>query len=206
MNGEDKKGKRGLVLALLLAFLLVIGGLAYYLSPPERGVKAMVQSLLGKGEEAPVLNMSITRDLGAVKARGEGLPGFDIDRDGEADYLTQGFGYYKGIYGSGGFEYLGGELELEEFGVNISLPAMKLEPDELIESSVGSVVSFAGENGSVSVTVSYKTLGPALTTYNLFIQQAGGESYYIIDRIDRNGSGVIEEREVNLPGHVVFRE
>jgi hypothetical protein len=163
------------------------------------------------GDATPqdAVNMSIVKDLGAVTIRGDGLPGYDINRDGEADYLSKGFGYYRNIYKAGGFDYGPGEIVLEEFGITLNLPALRFGAEDIRESSIGSVVSFnaKGQNSSLSIGVILKTLGPSLTTYNLFINNYEGKSYSVIDSIDdEEGRGVIAEKEVEIAGKVVFRE
>jgi hypothetical protein len=153
--------------------------------------------------------MSIVMDLGAVTIRGDGLPGYDVNRDGEADYLSKGFGYYKGLYTDGGFEYGPGEIILEEFDVVILLPPLYFQPYDIVESSVGSVVNFnaVDENSDLDIDVILKTLGPALTTYNLVINGYDEDSYRIVDAIDADeGAGTIEEKEVEIAGKMVFRE
>jgi hypothetical protein len=177
-------------------FLLIVVALGYFF-------------FLGseKADESAV-NMSATKDIGAVTFRGDGLPGYDVNRDGEPDYLTSGFGYYKELYRVGGFEYGPGAIKLEEFDVEILLPRLKFKNESIVESGVGSVVEFSAvdENSTLSITVILKTLGPSLTTYNLFIDETDGESYSIIDSIGVNGSGRIQEKEVEIAGRVVFRE
>jgi hypothetical protein len=195
---EDKallREKKNLIISVALVILIILAaGLFYYFK--DRG----------KVDESAV-NMSHVQDLGAVTIRGDGLPGYDIDRDGEADYLTHGFGYYKGLYEAGGFEYGPGGIELEEFKISLTLPVLNISPDEIVESNVGSVVIFNGvdDNSTVEVIVILKTLGPSLTTYNLFIEK-GGESYNIFDIIEKNGTGTIEEDEVEVSGRTMFRE
>jgi hypothetical protein len=160
-----------------------------------------------KADESAV-NMSAIKDIGAVTFRGDGLPGYDVNRDGEPDYLSSGFGYYKELFRAGGFDYGPGAIELEEFDVEIILPPLHFQPEDIRESGVGSVVEFTAvdENSTVSVIVILKTLGPSLTTYNLFIDETEGESYSIIDSIGVSGSGTIEVKEVEIAGRVVFRE
>ena len=161
--------------------------------------------LLGKGGNVSpqsTVNMSFTMDLGAITIRGDGMPGYDVDRNNRADYLEKGFGYYKGLYEVGGFEYGPGELKLEEFGVDIGLPVLSFAPVDITESSVGSVVEFSAEDpdSDLSVSVILKTLGPSLTTYNLFIENYQGETYGIVDSIGVTGSGTIEPKEVEIQG------
>jgi hypothetical protein len=167
--------------------------------------------LFNRGPEIvsrPPVNMSFVKDLGAVSMRGDGLPGYDIDRSGEADYLSKGFGYYKEIYASGGFEYGPGEIELKELETVITLPILNFAAEEIVESGVGSVVSFSAEDEATgtSILVILKTLGPSLTTYNLFIDDYQGESYGIIDVIGGEGSGIIEEKEIEIVGSQRFFE
>jgi hypothetical protein len=187
--------KKDILFAVAVIFLMVLASGVYF--------------YIGKsGVEDEALDLTVVRDIGAIKVRGDGLPGYDIDRDGEADYLSKGFGYYKELHESGGFEYRSGIIELEDFELNLTLPNLNFEPTDIVESGVGSVVSFAANNesSSISVTVIYKTLGPALNTYNVFIKYSDGETYNIIDVISENGDGTIEENEVEIAGHVVFRE
>lgn len=191
-EGEETKKKTLMIVIGLIVLVVLVSGVYLYGS--------------GKKIEKSVVNMTAVRDIGVVKVRGDGIPGYDIDRDGKADYLSTGFGYYKELYELGGFEYGPGGIELEEFGLSFTLPVLHFKPDDIVESGVGSVVSFAAENGSVSVTVIYKTLGPALSTYTVFIDGVDGESYIIIDSLTANGSGTIEEGEVEIVGRVVFWE
>jgi hypothetical protein len=164
-------------------------------------------NLSPKVDENPV-NMSLVKDLGAVKIRGDGLPGYDINRDGEADYIAAGFGYYKGIYEQGGFQYGPGGFELVEFDMEILLPELEFVPEEIVESGVGSVIIFhaTDESSGASVRIILKTLGPALNTYNLIIDNLEGESYNIIDLLDEEGSGSFQTKEVEIVGRMMFRE
>jgi len=71
------------------------------------------------------------------------------------------------------------------------------------------VISFTAEDekSPLKAEVILKTLGPELTTYNLFIDDRDGESYSIIDTLDsEEGAGTIEEREVDIAGKMIFRE
>ncbi|RMF91659.1 MAG: hypothetical protein D6733_00560 [Methanobacteriota archaeon] len=154
------------------------------------------------------VNAAGMRDIGAVRVWGDGMPGYDIDRDGRADYLSEGFGYYKELYNGGGFQYRAGKMELKEFSINLTLPELSFRPDDIVESGVGSVVSFTAENSSqnVEATVIYKTLGPSLDTYNLIVRYSDGKTYRFIDVISEEGGGTIENEEVEIAGHVAFRE
>jgi len=82
------------------------------------------------------VNMSISLDLGVVTVRGDGLPGYDINRDGDVDYLSEGFGYYKNLYSTGGFEYGPGNIMFEEFETEINMPELHFQPNEIVESGV----------------------------------------------------------------------
>jgi hypothetical protein len=199
--GEEKKPiwkNNRYILVGVLNILLIIVALGFFY-------------FYDGGEAVPkdTVNMSIIQDLGAVTIRGDGLPGYDINRNGEADYLSKGFGYYKGLYNAGGFEYGPGEITLDEFEVVILLPPLYFQPYDIVESSVGSVVSFNAidENSDINVDVILKTLGPSLTTYNLIINGYDEDSYRIVDAIDADeGAGTIEEKEVEIAGKMVFRE
>ncbi len=200
-TGEEKKPiwkDNRYILVGVLNILLIIAALGFFYFYDGGG-----------GGPKDTVNMSIIQDLGAVTIRGDGLPGYDINRDGEADYLSKGFGYYKGLYNAGGFEYGPGEITLEEFDVVILLPTLYFQPYDIVESSVGSVVSFNAidEDSDINVDVILKTLGPTLTTYNLFINGYDEDSYRIIDAIEGDeGVGIIEEKEVEIAGKMVFRE
>jgi hypothetical protein len=91
----------------------------------------------------------------------------------------------------------------------ILLPPLYFQPYDIVESSVGSVVNFnaVDENSDLDIDVILKTLGPALTTYNLIINGYDEDSYRIVDAIDADeGAGTIEEKEVEIAGKMVFRE
>ena len=175
-------------------------------------IAAITFFALFPGEKAVVndsVNMSRTVDLGVITVRGDGLPGYDINRDGKADYLSEGFGYYKNLYNTGGFEYGPGVIILEDFETEINMPTLKFQPDEIRESGVGSFVSFTAEdeNSPLKAEIILKTLGPEITTYNLFIDDQTGKSYTIIDVLDtEKGAGTLEEREVEIPGKMRFIE
>ena len=71
------------------------------------------------------------------------------------------------------------------------------------------MVSFnaVDEDSGINVDVILKTLGPALTTYNVFINGYDEDSYRIIDVIDaEEGTGTIQEKEVEIAGKMVIRE
>jgi hypothetical protein len=174
---KTQKNKKALI-AIGLVLLIIIAITSFYflkvrVKPPESFV-----------------NMSLTRDLGAVTIRGDGLPGYDIDRDGEADYLSKGFGYYKEIYQGGGFEYGPGALLLEEFGTEIMMPRVHFINDTLVESGVGSVVIFSAKENVSGFEGTF----------------VDGESYTITDLLGVEGAGEIGEREVEIVGRMIIRE
>ncbi len=187
---------------------LLLGGISIILI-----IAAITFFTLFPGEKAVVeegVNMSAELDLGSVTIRGDGLPGYDINRDGNTDYLSEGFGYYKNLYITGGFEYGPGIIILEDFETEINMPELKFRPNEIGESGVGSFVSFIAndETSPLKAEIILKTLGPELTTYNLFIDDQAGQSYSIIDILgpEEEGAGKIEEREVEIPGKMRFIE
>lgn len=153
----------------------------------------------------------LVSDLGAVEVRGGGLPGYDINEDGEVDYIQFGFQHFVEIYKMGGFDYPGGiiqiqelprgELQPSEIGRNITIPPMHFHPSYLAESSVGSVVIFSAkdEESGLEVDVVYKTLGRYLDTYSLLIRNEFG-AYQIKDRIFEEDAGTIEKEEVEKLG------
>ena len=196
--GEEPKGARekpGLkerkkTIIILFVLLGVVALAAFYLYPKL------------KVPDKEILDMSMARDLGGVRVRGDGLPGYDIDRDGKADYISFGFGHFKELYASGGFNYGPGSIELKKSEINITLPPLDFKAEEIAESSVGSVVTFyaVDVNSTISSRVIYKTLGPSLNTYTVVMDNVDGGSYIIYDTIGENGSGTIEEREIEIVG------
>lgn len=198
---EKREGEKGSLIKYLIAgavvILIFLGGAYYYTTTTK-----------GPTEPVNVVNMSVTLDLGAITARGDGLPGYDIDRNGEADYLSKGFGYYKALYEEGGFEYGPGAIYLEEFDINIDIPPMNLTPEDIVESGVGSVVEFSGEDPETGFKTNMiiKTLGASLSTYTLHLRPPDGESYTITDLISEDGAGTIAEKEIDIAGHMIIRE
>ncbi len=138
------------------------------------------------------------KDLGAIRIKGGGLPGYDINGDGKADYRQAGFFQYVEIYDKGGFDYPGGEVEIVG-ARNLSLPALRFAASDLAESSLGSVVIFTAkdENTGLEVEVIVKTLGKELNTYRVFIKGPQG-SYHFIDYIDEEGAGTFQKDEVEI--------
>lgn len=192
-QGNEGDKKKILIIAFII--VLVVIGLSLYLRGSDHSEKTKA-------------DLSTPRNLGSVIVTGGGLPGYDIDEDGTADYLSKGFGYYKKLNETDGFDYTAGRIEFIDYGENISLPGMRFIPDEIVESGVGSVAIFSSEGsaGGYSATVIFKTLGAALSTYTVSITDPEGTSYTIIDVISEDGSGMIGEREVEISDRVLFRE
>ncbi|MEE9593997.1 MAG: hypothetical protein V3V92_01215 [Candidatus Hydrothermarchaeales archaeon] len=150
-------------------------------------------------------------DLGAIEVKGGGLPGYDIDEDGIADYIQFGFQHFVEIYNEGGFDYPGGEIQIQELprsrlqpqeiGRNITIPSMHFFPSDLVESSVGSVAIFTAkdEGLSLEIDVLYKTLGRHMDTYAVLIRDENG-IYQIKDITFGEGAGTIELGEVEKLG------
>ncbi|MFQ5816281.1 MAG: hypothetical protein ACE5G7_07280, partial [Candidatus Hydrothermarchaeaceae archaeon] len=105
---------------------------------------------LATQEEAGI--PEVQRDLGTILEVGGGLPGYDIDANGDADYVESGFAHFIKIYNEGGFDYPGGGVYIQELPRedipgqeierNITIPPLHFSPSDLAESSVGSIVSF----------------------------------------------------------------
>ncbi len=194
-KSPDWKSEKNLLIGAGLAILLVIVVVffAFYKGarPPESRV-----------------NMSLVKDLDAVEIRGDGLPGYDVNRDGKVDYLASGFAYYKGLYDAGGFEYGPGAIKLKEFDIEIILPELNFTSEDIRESGVGSVVEFSArdENTSVEANVILKTLGPSLSTYTLHVKDRDGQSYILTDLLNEEGEGTLQAREVDIVGRMIIRE
>ncbi len=175
--------------------ILVLGCLG-----PEEAVQKL--------RETPAKYLS---DLGAIEVNGGGLPGYDINEDGEVDYIQFGFQHFVELYKEGGFDYPGGviqiqelprgDLQPQEIGRNITIPPLYFHPSDLVESSVGSVAIFTAEekNSGLKIDVVYKTLGRNLDTYSVLIVNEDG-TYQIKDRIFGEGVGTIEGEEVEKLG------
>lgn len=150
-------------------------------------------------------------DLGAILAMGGGLPGYDIDEDGDADYIESGFAHFIKIYNEGGFDYPGGwvyiqelpreDIPGQEIERNITLPSLHFSPSDLAESGVGSVVSFTAseEDSGLEILVIYRTLGRDMNTYTVAITSEAA-SFRIIDRLGGEGAGIIEVEEIEILG------
>jgi len=150
-------------------------------------------------------------DLGAIEVKGGGLPGFDMDENGEPDYIQFGFQHFLEIYNEGGFDYPGGEIQIQELprgslqpqeiGKNIIIPSMRFTPYDLAQSSVGSVAIFTAKDEEMGVEfdVIYKTLGRYMDTYAVLIRDENA-SYQIKDKIIGEGAGTIELGEVEKLG------
>ncbi len=192
---EGNQGDKKKILIIAFVIVVIVIGLSLYLKGVEDTAKTSA-------------DLSTPRDLGSVIVTGGGLPGYDIDEDGAADYLSKGFGYYKKLNETGGFDYRPGHIEFADYGEGVSLPGMHFTPDEIVESGVGSVMIFSSEDtaSGYRVTVIFKTLGAALNTYTVSITDPAGISYTVIDVISEDGSGMIGEREVEISGRVLFRE
>ncbi len=181
----DKKFK-------VLLILIAIAGVAImYLS--SRDSKTIVNS--------PVASLFTPdwRDLGEIRVYGDGLPGYDVNRNGRPDYVESGFFPYVELNKTGGFDYSGGKIHIKETGANITLPAMQFAVSHLTESRVGSIIIFNGENDNIKASVIVKTLGRSVTTYILAIESPM-YTYRLADILDERGSGTFEKGEIEGSG------
>ncbi len=139
------------------------------------------------------------KELGAIRVKGGGLPGYDINGDGKADYTQAGFFQYVEVYDKGGFDYPGGEVDIVDAEKTISLPPLHFAPSDLAESTLGSVVIFLARDDAtgLEVEIIVKTLGKELNTYRVLIDGPQG-SYRFIDLLDEKGAGTFDVDEVEI--------
>jgi len=150
--------------------------------------------------------ISEEKDLGALKVTGE-LPGYDIDKDGEADYLKFGLFPYVDAYKKGGFNYSGGRIEILETNTTIILPPMYFFPSDMTETSVGGYVIFgarseASQNDSIDVSVRVSAFGRQVNSYAVSIAYPGKDPYILRDIADGKTPGSFEKEEITGPGMI----
>ncbi|MEE8168607.1 MAG: hypothetical protein V3T58_07025 [Candidatus Hydrothermarchaeales archaeon] len=149
--------------------------------------------------EVRTADKSAWSELGVIRVKGGGLPGYDIDGDGRSDYIQSGFYQFVERYKEGGFDYPGGEIQLTSVDRNITMPSLHFSPYDLAESPAGSVVIFSAEeeNLGIGVDVIYKTIGRTLISYTLIMKTPDG-SFFIMDDLEAENVGTFEEREVEV--------
>lgn len=153
--------------------------------------------------EPPLI--SEEKDLGALKVTGE-LPGYDVDRDGEADYLKLGLFPYVDAYKRGGFNYSGGRIEILETNKTIILPPMYFFPSDMTETSVGGYVIFEAsgkmQDAQIDVSVRVSAFGRQVNSYVVSIAYPGKDPYILRDIADGKTPGTFEKEEITGPGMI----
>lgn len=154
----------------------------------------------------PETPVKAEKDFGAIKVTGE-LPGYDIDKDGGADYLKSGLFPYVELYKKGGFNYSGGSIEILETNTTIILPPMYFLPSDMTESGVGGYVIFVAdgktEQGSpVGVFVRVSAFGRQVNSYVVSIAYPAKDLYILRDIADGKTPGTFEKEEITGPGMI----